>query len=132
MVGGRLEGRRVGVLGAAFKAGSDDLRDSPALDVALRINARGADVRVHDPLAASHLRRLQPGLPTADSIEDACRDADVVLVLTECEEFAAIDPVALAGVVRRPRIIDGRLVLDLEKWRAAGWLVHAHGRGATR
>jgi UDPglucose 6-dehydrogenase len=132
MVGGRLGGTRVAVLGAAFKAGSDDLRDSPALDIARRVEAAGADVRVHDPLAAEPLRRLRPALSVSDSIDDACRDADLVLVLTECDEFASLEPVALAQVVRHPRVIDGRLVLDPEKWRAAGWLVHAHGRGSPR
>jgi UDPglucose 6-dehydrogenase len=132
MAGGGLEGTRVGVLGAAFKAGSDDLRDSPALDIARRVEAAGAEVRIHDPLATEPLGRLRPPMAVADSVEDACRDADVVLVLTGCEEFGAVDPVALADVVRHPRIIDGRLVLDAEKWRAAGWLVHAHGRGTTR
>jgi UDPglucose 6-dehydrogenase len=120
----------VAVLGAAFKADSDDVRDSPALDVASTLQARGADVHVYDPAAASNVRRANPRLQVAGSVDDACRDADVVLVLTEWEEFRGIDPVALAEVVRRPRVVDGRLVLDPDKWRAAGWELHALGRGA--
>ncbi len=129
MLGGRPAGARIAVLGAAFKADSDDVRDSPALDVAATLQARGGDVRVHDPKANDNARRACPGLTTAASVEEACRDADIVLVLTDWAEFAGIDPVALADVVRRPRVIDGRLVLDPDKWRAAGWDFHALGRG---
>jgi UDPglucose 6-dehydrogenase len=128
LLGGRVEGRRVAVLGAAFKAGSDDVRDSPALDVAATLQARGADVHVHDPRAGANAARAKPGLHVADTVEEACRDAEVVLVLTEWDEFRGIDPVSLADVVRRACVVDGRLVLDADKWRAAGWDVHALGR----
>jgi UDPglucose 6-dehydrogenase len=129
MLAGRPAGKRVAVLGGAFKADSDDVRDSPALDVAATLEARGAEVRVYDPKAAANVRRAQPRLHTTDSVEEACRGADIVLVLTDWEEFRAIDPVALAGVVRAPRVVDGRLVLDPDKWRAAGWDLRALGRG---
>jgi UDPglucose 6-dehydrogenase len=129
MLGGRAQGRRVAVLGAAFKAGSDDVRDSPALDVAATLQARGAQVHVFDPKAGENARQAWPGLCTADSAEEVCRDADIVLVLTDWDEFRGIEPVALADVVRQPRVIDGRLVLDPDKWRAAGWDFHALGRG---
>ena len=130
LLGGRLPGRRVGVLGAAFKAGSDDVRDSPALDVAATLRARGADVRVHDPRAGDSARRAEPGLTVVDTVEAACADAELVLVLTEWDEFRGLDPVALADVVARPCVLDGRLVLDPDKWRAAGWDVHALGRAS--
>jgi UDPglucose 6-dehydrogenase len=128
MLGGRLGGARVAVLGAAFKAGSDDVRDSPALDVAATLQARGARVRVYDPRAGANAHRAQPALEIAGDVEDACRDADLVLVLTEWEEFAGIDPVALLDVVAHPRVLDARLVLDPDKWTAAGWQLHALGR----
>jgi len=131
MLGGRVDGRQVAVLGAAFKAGSDDVRDSPALDVATTLQARGARVRVHDPQAGSNVRRVAPALDVAETVEQACRDADVVLVLTDWDEFRGIDPVALAATVRHPRVVDGRLVLDPDKWRAAGWDFHALGRGGS-
>ena len=131
MLGGRVHGRRVAVLGAAFKAGSDDIRDSPAVDVATTLAARGATVRVFDPQAADNVRRGAPTLEVCDTVEDACRDAEIVLVLTDWEEFRGIDPVALAESVRVPRVIDGRLVLDPDKWRAAGWRFHALGRGGS-
>lgn len=130
MLGGKPAGRKVAVLGAAFKADSDDVRDSPALDVAATLQARGAEVHVHDPKANDNAQRARPGLHTHDNVEAACRDAEAVLVLTDWDEFRGIDPVALAGVVRHPRVIDGRLVLDADKWRAAGWDFHALGRGA--
>jgi UDPglucose 6-dehydrogenase len=132
LLGGRTAARRVAVLGAAFKAGSDDVRDSPALDVAATLQARGADVHVYDPEAGDNVRRTHPWLHAAPSVEDACNGADVVLVLTEWDEFRGIDPVALLDVVGQPRVIDGRLVLDPDKWRAAGWDFHALGRGASR
>jgi UDPglucose 6-dehydrogenase len=128
MLGGRVRGARIAVLGAAFKAGSDDVRDSPALDVAATLQARGARVRVFDPRAGGNAHRAQPALEIADDVEDACRGADLVLVLTEWEEFAGIDPVALLEVVAHPRVLDARLVLDPDKWTAAGWQLHALGR----
>jgi len=132
MLGGRVGGARVAVLGAAFKAGSDDVRDSPALDVAATLQARGAHVRVYDPRAGGNAHRAQPALEIADGVEDACRDADLVLVLTEWEEFAGIDPVALLDVVAHPRVLDARLVLEPDKWCAAGWQLHALGRSLGR
>ncbi|HET6561988.1 MAG TPA: UDP-glucose/GDP-mannose dehydrogenase family protein [Marmoricola sp.] len=131
LLGGRPDGRRVAVLGAAFKAGSDDVRDSPALDVAATLAARGAEVRVHDPKAGENARRARPELHIASSPREACRDADIVLVLTEWDEFRGLDPVDLATVVRHARVIDGRLLLDPDKWRAAGWELHALGRGGS-
>ena len=131
LLDGRVHGRRVAVLGAAFKAGSDDVRDSPALDVAATLQARGATVLVHDPMAGRNAERAKPGLRAVESVEEACRDADVVLVLTDWEQFRGIDPVALADVVASSRVVDGRLVLDPDKWRAAGWDFHALGRGGS-
>ena len=125
-------GARVAVLGAAFKGGSDDLRDSPALDVALRLRDAGAELRVHDPRALDNVRRQHPSLPVAPTVEEAVTGADLVLVLTEWPEFAALDPVWLAGLVRHPRVLDARLLLDPAKWRAAGWDFHALGRGEAR
>lgn len=130
MVGGSPVGVRIGVLGAAFKAESDDVRDSPALDVAATLHARGADVRVYDPRAGTTAARAVPQLRVVDSAGDAMRDADLVLVLTDWEEFRSLDPVAALDLVRTPRVLDGRLVLDPDKWRAAGWELRALGRAA--
>lgn len=125
---GFLAGQRVGVLGAAFKPDSDDVRDSPALDVAYAVQRAGAAVRVYDPQAMPNARAQYPTLAYVPSAVDACRDADVVVHLTEWREFRHLDPVALARVVARPAVVDGRNVLDLGLWRAAGWRVRSLGR----
>jgi UDPglucose 6-dehydrogenase len=123
-----FQGRRVGVLGAAFKPNSDDIRDSPALDVASRIRKAGAEVTVYDPAALDNARRDYPDLTYADSLIDAARDADVVLHLTEWREFRDMDPHVLDDVVRRKSIVDGRNALDADLWRTAGWHYRALGR----
>ena len=119
--GGSLLGARVAILGAAFKPESDDVRDSPALDVAGRIQLQGASVTVYDPRAMDNSRRLFPTLDYADSALDACRYADAVLVLTEWAEFVSLEPAAIRAVVRRPTIVDGRMCLDKSVWTSAGW-----------
>jgi UDPglucose 6-dehydrogenase len=128
LVGGDVCGARVCVLGAAFKAGSDDVRDSPALEVAMRLHQERADVVVHDPLALANAEREHPELSYEADVLEACRDADAVVLLTDWDDYAALDPVALAGIVRHTRVMDGRLVIDTEKWRAAGWDVCVMGR----
>ena len=125
---GSLLGKRVAVLGAAFKPDSDDVRDSPALNVAGQIQLQGAAVTVYDPEAMDNARALFPTLGFADSVVEACERADVVLLLTEWDEFKQLDPVALSPVVAQRRIIDGRNVLDAERWRVAGWTYRAMGR----
>jgi UDPglucose 6-dehydrogenase len=124
-----LAGRRVGVLGAAFKGGSDDLRESPALDVICRLLHADAHVRVHDPSAGPRLRGLEPALDVVDDALSACRDAELVMVLTDWPEFADLDPTCVAAVVAEQRCLDGRQVLDAEKWREAGWELYVLGAG---
>lgn len=123
-----LEGRRIGVLGASFKPGSDDVRDSPALDVACRLQAGGAVVTVHDPQALATARAVAPTLRYAADPLVACRDADAVLHLTAWPEYATIAPADLAAVTRGRLLVDARHGLDLVGWRRAGWRVHAPGR----
>jgi UDPglucose 6-dehydrogenase len=121
-----LHGCTVAVLGAAFKPNSDDIRDSPALDVARMIQQEGATVRVHDPKAMAPAKAKYPDLEFAVSAEDACENADVVLHLTEWQEYREIDPDRLA--VAAKVIIDGRNALDPEKWQSAGWSYRSLGR----
>ncbi|WP_375478099.1 UDP-glucose dehydrogenase family protein [uncultured Jatrophihabitans sp.] len=128
MCGDSLAGRRVGILGAAFKPDSDDIRDSPALDVAFAIQRSGAAVRVYDPQAMGNAKDSYPTLAYAPSILDACDDADVVLHLTEWAEFRSLQPDDLASVVRAKNMLDGRNVLDPQHWRAEGWHFRALGR----
>jgi UDPglucose 6-dehydrogenase len=123
-----FHGRNVGVLGASFKPNSDDIRDSPALDVATRIHRSGAQVTVYDPAAVDNARRTYPWLRYADSAVEAARDADVLLHLTEWNEFREMDPTTLAPVVHRRNIVDGRNALDPDRWRTAGWHYRALGR----
>ena len=125
---GNFRGRRIAVFGAAFKPNSDDIRDSPALDVASRIKNAGATVTVYDPAAIVNARRDYPALDYADSATIAARDADVVLHLTEWREFRDMDPRVLDGVVRVKHIVDGRNALDSQRWRDAGWHYRALGR----
>jgi UDPglucose 6-dehydrogenase len=118
---GDLTGVPVAVLGAAFKPGSDDVRDSPALDVAQILHGMGAQVTVYDPIAQDNARRAHPELIYAATPIEAVRDAHVVLLLTEWPEFAELTPGDLAAVVALRNIVDGRGVLDPVRWRAAGW-----------
>jgi UDPglucose 6-dehydrogenase len=118
---GSVDGRHVAVLGAAFKAGTDDVRESPALDVAARLAGLGAVVHVHDPMAGDTGRKACPELDFADSPQQACAGADLVLVLTEWPEFAELEPERLAPTVRRRVVVDGRGILDATQWRSAGW-----------
>lgn len=127
-VGGSLLGANVAVLGAAFKPDSDDVRDSPALNVAGMIQLHGAVVSVFDPKALENSRRVFPTLNYATSVEEACDRADVVLVLTEWAEFVALRPADLEPVVRGKSIIDGRNCLRPEVWRSAGWTYRGLGR----
>jgi UDPglucose 6-dehydrogenase len=128
LLGGSVVGARVAVLGAAFKPDSDDIRDSPALDVAATLHEMGAHVRVHDPKALDNARRTRPGPQYVDDVVEACRDADVVLHLTEWREYRALDPEALGKVVAHRRILDGRNVLDDLAYARAGWDIRALGR----
>ncbi|MBC2642733.1 MULTISPECIES: UDP-glucose/GDP-mannose dehydrogenase family protein [unclassified Rhodococcus (in: high G+C Gram-positive bacteria)] len=127
--GGSLLGANVAVLGAAFKPESDDVRDSPALNVAGMMQLHGAVVSVYDPKALDNSRRLFPTLNYATSAVEACDNADAVLVLTEWAEFAALRPDDLNGVVRARVMVDGRNCLDAAEWRAAGWVYRGLGRG---
>jgi UDPglucose 6-dehydrogenase len=121
-------GARVAVLGAAFKPDSDDVRDSPALNVAGQIQLQGATVSVYDPKAMDNSRALFPTLRYATSALEACEGADVVLVLTEWAEFKKLRPEDLTPVVRSRAVIDGRNCLDPHQWRSAGWNYRGVGR----
>jgi UDPglucose 6-dehydrogenase len=128
LLDGDYAGKRVCVWGAAFKPNSDDIRDSPALDVAAAAQKLGAAVIVYDPEAMENAKRTHPQLAMASSALEAARNADVLLLLTEWSEFRETDPAMLASVVAAPRIVDGRNALDPATWRDAGWTYRALGR----
>lgn len=125
---GSIVGRRVAVLGAAFKPDSDDVRDSPALSVAAQMQLQGAYVTVTDPQAVQNARAKWPDLRFAESALEAATGADVVLLATEWREYRDLDPADLGRVVARRTIVDGRNVLDPAAWRSAGWTYRALGR----
>ena len=126
--GGSLLGANVAVLGAAFKPESDDVRDSPALNVAGMLQLNGAAVNVYDPKAIENSRRVFPTLNYSTSALEACERADAVLVLTQWREFVELDPTELADTVRAKVVVDGRNCLDADRWAQAGWQIFALGR----
>ena len=129
-LGENLAGKKVAVLGAAFKPDSDDVRDSPALDIAVQIHAAGASVEIFDPKAMENAKLRFPTLAFAQSIDECLAQADIVLHLTEWQVFREINPTVAATLVNNPIIIDGRNALDRELWQMAGWKVRALGRAS--
>jgi UDPglucose 6-dehydrogenase len=127
-LGGTPFRKKVAVLGVTFKPESDDVRDSPALDVAVALKGLGADVVATDPEGIENARERHPQLDYTSSAREALRDADLVVLVTEWREYRALDPVHTAELVRGRRIIDARNVLDPAAWRAAGWEYRAIGR----
>jgi UDPglucose 6-dehydrogenase len=126
-LGGELSGKRIAALGAAFKPDSDDIRDAPALAVAEQLQQLGAIVTVFDPEAMDNVRRVYPQLHRASSVIDAIIDADVVILLTEWQEFRHLNPADLHALVNRRIVVDTRHALDADRWRAAGWRYLALG-----
>ncbi|GHH58991.1 UDPglucose 6-dehydrogenase [Streptomyces umbrinus] len=129
--GGSFLGKRIAVLGATFKPDSDDVRDSPALNVAGQIHLQGGQVTVYDPKGMDNARRLFPTLAYAETAAEAVRGAHAVLHLTEWSEFRELDPAALGESVTDRVVLDGRNALDPAVWRAAGWTYRAMGRPAA-
>jgi UDPglucose 6-dehydrogenase len=122
-----LTGKKVAILGAAFKPDSDDVRDSPALDIAAQLQAAGAIVTVHDPKAIANAQKRFPALKFAESIEATFTDAEIVLHLTEWKIYRELDPTKMKSLVKNPIMIDGRNALDRSAWREAGWKFRALG-----
>jgi UDPglucose 6-dehydrogenase len=128
LVDGSFDGKHVAVLGAAFKPNSDDVRDSPALDVAASIGRSGGVVVVYDPEAIDNARVVHPELTYVSSLTEAVTGADVILLLTEWDEFRSMRPDEVGRLVNRRTIVDGRNVLDPVVWRQADWHYRALGR----
>jgi len=127
-LGGAFRDRRVTVLGATFKPDSDDVRDSPSLDVAVAMSNAGADVVVHDPKGLVNAERVYPHMTYEADLRTALTGAELVVLGTEWREYRDLDPSTLTNVVAGARIIDARNALDPEQWRAAGWAYRALGR----
>jgi len=126
--GGSFLGKRIAVLGATFKPDSDDVRDSPALNVAGQIHLQGGQVTVYDPKGMENARRIFPTLGYAETAVEAVRGAHAVLHLTEWREFRELDPAVLGEAATDRVLLDGRNALDPAVWRAAGWTYRAMGR----
>ncbi|QCB98541.1 UDP-glucose/GDP-mannose dehydrogenase family protein [Arthrobacter sp. PAMC25564] len=132
LCGGQLGGRRVTVLGAAFKPDTDDIRDSPALDVAQQLAAAGAHVTATDPAAVNNAWLRYPQLRFEPSTRHALEGAELVLLLTEWDEYASLCPAAAGDLVRRRTLLDARNALDASAWEAEGWTIRGLGRGPAR
>jgi UDPglucose 6-dehydrogenase len=130
MLGGSLSNKRIAVLGAAFKPNSDDVRDSPALSVANALQGQGAEVRVHDPEAIENARAAYPLLNYTTDVQKTFEGSELVIHLTEWQEYRDLDPLQLSALVSAPHILDARNTLDIDLWRSAGWTVRAMGRPA--
>jgi UDPglucose 6-dehydrogenase len=128
MLDGQAFDKKVAVLGLAFKPDSDDIRDSPSLDIAVQLNGLGARVTATDPEAIANAHAKHPQLHFVESVEEAVEGAEIVLLLTEWKEYRSIAPEDIAGLVAGKRVIDGRNVLDSAAWKAAGWEYRAMGR----
>lgn len=131
LIGDDLDKKTISVLGAAFKPESDDVRDSPALDIAAQLHAAGATVKVHDPKAMQNAKKRFPSLIFSSSVEECLTEADCVLHLTEWREYRQLDLKRIKDLVKYPLIVDGRNSLDREAWQEAGWKFHALGRADT-
>jgi UDPglucose 6-dehydrogenase len=128
---GGLAGKRIALLGLAFKADTDDVRSSPALRLAARLLGEGADLRAHDPVAGNNARRIIPDLIVVDTVEEALQDAEAAVIATEWAVYRDLDWKTLRSTMRRPLIIDGRRLLPETKLRALGYVVERVGDGVT-
>lgn len=125
---GDLAGKKIAVLGVTFKPDSDDVRDSPSLDIAARLYGSGADVTVYDPEGNANAAKRFPRLNYVEDTSTAVADADLVMLLTEWPEFKALTPTSIEGSVNEKRIIDARNVLNAAVWEQAGWHFTALGQ----
>jgi UDPglucose 6-dehydrogenase len=126
-----LTGKRIAVWGGAFKPGTDDVRDSPGLDIARRLHLAGAEVKVYDPMANGNAFIVSPELSYANSAVDAVSDAEMLVIVTPWPEFAAMNPMALARYVANMTVVDACRGIDLLKWQEAGWRVRSLTEGHT-
>lgn len=129
-IGANLSGKKIAVLGAAFKPDSDDVRDSPALDIAVQLHAAGASVCVHDPKAIEPARKRFPALNFAATVDECIEGAELLLHLTEWKMYQELDPSSIKSKVAHPLVIDGRNALNREAWVEAGWTFKALGRSS--
>jgi UDPglucose 6-dehydrogenase len=129
---GPISGKTIAILGAAFKPDSDDIRDSPALDIALMLASGGANVRLHDPVALPQVRARNLPILAVENVEEVFDGADLVLHLTEWKLYRELDPKIIGDKVAQKLIIDGRNCLDLDLWKNAGWQITYLGKPGSQ
>ena len=127
-VGGSLKGRNVAVWGLTFKAGTDDLRESPSIAVITRLLEAGARVIAHDPTVDAHRFGVPVAVELASSPVEACRDADVLCVLTEWPLYRDVSPSDVGAAMKGHTVVDTRNLLDRSAWQAAGFVHQGVGR----
>lgn len=127
-LGRPVDGVRVTVWGASFKAGTDDVRESPALAIAALMHQRGATVTVHDPHAVPTALVRHPELDYKEDLEGSVKGSELIVLATEWPQFRGADPKALASLVAAPVLVDLRNLLNADAWRMAGWTVRQLGR----
>ncbi len=127
--GGDLKGKTVAVLGLTFKPNTDDMRDAPSLEVAPQLLAMGAQVQAFDPEGMDEARPLLPGVQFRAGPYEAVEDADVLVILTEWDQFRALDLGRVKGLMRRPVVVDLRNIYRPEEMRARGFQYASVGRG---
>jgi UDPglucose 6-dehydrogenase len=128
---GTVAEKKIFVLGASFKPNSDDLRDSPAIAVATKLRELGANVFIHDPKAGEQVSKLFPELNVVDNLAEGFSMANAVVLATEWDEYKQIDPEVSGTLMAQKVVVDGRNVLDVERWRNAGWKIYALGRSVA-
>lgn len=125
---GDVKSKKIAVLGGAFKPDSDDVRDSPALEIAEQLRLMGGRVHLHDPKAIDGAKKKYPEIIYSESIDEVLTGAKIVLHLTEWKVYREIDPLHARSLTAGAIIIDGRNMLDTELWRSAGWRLIGLGR----
>ncbi|MBA2522454.1 MAG: UDP-glucose/GDP-mannose dehydrogenase family protein, partial [Solirubrobacterales bacterium] len=126
---GSLVGKRIALLGLAFKANTDDMREASSLVLSARLQGEGASVAAYDPVAAESAAGMLPSVVMCETVEEAFDDADAVILVTEWAQFAELDWEALRQRMANPLIVDGRNFLDPAALRAAGFTYEGIGRG---
>jgi UDPglucose 6-dehydrogenase len=126
---GDLSGKKIGLLGLTFKPNTDDLRESPALDVAGRLLEEGAEVLAYDPVGMPHARVLMPQIQMTEDPYDLASDIDALVVCTEWNEFVHLDLERIHGLMKDPIVVDGRNIYEPVEMRALGFTYLAIGRG---
>ncbi len=130
--GDDLKGKTVGILGLAFKANTDDMREAKSLDVIADLLAAGATVKAYDPIAIENTKLVFPQITYGANAYEVATDADALIIVTEWNEFKNLNFERISGLMQRPLILDGRNLYDPERLRRLGFEYHSIGRTSTK